>query len=59
MNVLEGVREKDKNSLATTLTQVANWHGKENSFSLKKHLYSDVRMSWPGYTEGDRQLLKR
>ncbi|KAL4227381.1 RNA polymerase II [Mactra antiquata] len=53
----DGVREKDKDSLGSILHQVAV--SKDNSFSLAKHVYADVRMDWPFYTEEDRQILKK
>ncbi|XP_050401751.1 RNA polymerase II elongation factor ELL [Patella vulgata] len=54
----DGIKEKDKNSLGTILKQVAII-GKDNSYSLAKHAYNDVRQDWSLYTDIDRQLLKR
>ncbi|XP_048110529.1 RNA polymerase II elongation factor ELL-like [Alosa alosa] len=42
-----------------TRTQVAHLSEKDNTFTLKDALLKDVRKDWPGYSEGDRQLLKR
>jgi len=38
---------------------VANLNGKDNTFTLKDILYKEIQKDWPGYTEGDQQLLKR
>ena len=54
---LDGIRDKDKDSLGSILNQVAI--SKENSFMLAKHAYADVRMDWPFYTEDDREKLKK
>lgn len=53
----DGVHEKDKDQLGVILNQVAV--AKDNAFTLAKHVYADVRMDWPFYTEEDRQILKR
>ncbi|NXB28054.1 ELL2 factor, partial [Eulacestoma nigropectus] len=54
----DGVRQKDKDSLGKILQQVANLNPKDNSFSLKEHLFQSIQNDWPGYTEIDRQNLK-
>ncbi|XP_063037468.1 RNA polymerase II elongation factor ELL2-like [Melospiza melodia melodia] len=54
----DGVMQKDKGSLAKILQQVAKWNAKDNSFSLKEHLFQSLQTDWPGYTEIDRQNLK-
>nr|XP_014123595.1 RNA polymerase II elongation factor ELL2 [Zonotrichia albicollis] len=54
----DGVMQKDKGSLAKILQQVAKWNAKDNSFSLKEHLFQTLQTDWPGYTEIDRQKLK-
>ncbi|XP_058679904.1 RNA polymerase II elongation factor ELL2 [Ammospiza caudacuta] len=54
----DGVMQKDKGSLAKILQQVAKWNAKDNSFSLKEHLFQTLQTDWPGYTEIDRQNLK-
>ncbi|XP_061119783.1 RNA polymerase II elongation factor ELL2 isoform X2 [Conger conger] len=44
--------------LGSTLQQVANLNPKDNTFSLKDHLYRDVRRDWPGYTQEEREQLE-
>uniref|UniRef100_A0A3B5LPX4 Elongation factor RNA polymerase II n=1 Tax=Xiphophorus couchianus TaxID=32473 RepID=A0A3B5LPX4_9TELE len=55
----DGLSQLDKESLDSHLQQVANLNGKENTFTLKDFMYKEVQKDWPGYTEGDQQLLKR
>ncbi|NWS17484.1 ELL2 factor, partial [Pachyramphus minor] len=55
----DGIMQKDKGSLGKILQQVAKLNVKDNSFSLKEHLFKDVQKDWPGYSEVDRQVLKR
>uniref|UniRef100_A0A3P8SAD8 Elongation factor RNA polymerase II n=1 Tax=Amphiprion percula TaxID=161767 RepID=A0A3P8SAD8_AMPPE len=55
----DGLSPLDKDSLDSHLQQVANLNGRENTFTLKDFLYKEVQKDWPGYTEGDQQLLKR
>lgn len=38
---------------------MADLNGKDNTFTLKDFLYKEIQKDWPGYTEGDQQLLKR
>lgn len=58
LTVADGVREKDKNTLSSVLTQVAV--NKNNSYVLMRHiLNSEVRLNWPFYTDDNRQYLKR
>ncbi|NXV67423.1 ELL2 factor, partial [Molothrus ater] len=54
----DGIMQKDKGTLAKILQQVAKWNAKDNSFSLKEHLFQTLQTDWPGYTEIDRQNLK-
>ncbi|KFW80823.1 RNA polymerase II elongation factor ELL2, partial [Manacus vitellinus] len=54
----DGVMQKDKDSLEMILQQVANLNAKDNSFSLKEHLFKDIQKDWPGYTEVDREVLE-
>ena len=54
----DGIREKDKNMLGGVLKTVAVLN-KDNSYSLAKHAWQDVRGDWPYYTDVDRQLLKK
>ncbi|KAH3833030.1 RNA polymerase II elongation factor ELL2-like [Dreissena polymorpha] len=53
----DGENKKDKDQLGTILSQVAV--SKDNVFSLAKHIYPEVRMDWPFYTEEDREILKK
>ncbi|NWS17485.1 ELL2 factor, partial [Pachyramphus minor] len=55
----DGIMQKDRDSLEMILQQVAKLNVKDNSFSLKEHLFKDVQKDWPGYSEVDRQVLKR
>uniref|UniRef100_A0A3Q4A958 OCEL domain-containing protein n=1 Tax=Mola mola TaxID=94237 RepID=A0A3Q4A958_MOLML len=55
----DGLLPSDKDSLDSHLQQVANLNGKDNTFTLKDFLYKEIQKDWPGYTEGDQQLLKR
>ncbi|XP_054645989.1 RNA polymerase II elongation factor ELL isoform X1 [Dunckerocampus dactyliophorus] len=55
----DGLLQSDKDSLDSHLQQVANLNGKDNTLTLKDFLYKDIHKDWPGYTEGDQQLLKR
>ncbi|NXM18408.1 ELL2 factor, partial [Ploceus nigricollis] len=54
----DGVMQKDKGTLGKILQQVAKWNPKDNSFSLKEHLFQTLQTDWPGYTEIDKQNLK-
>ncbi|XP_064262242.1 RNA polymerase II elongation factor ELL2-like [Passer domesticus] len=54
----DGVRPKDKDSLGKILQQVANLNAKENSFSLKEHLFQTLQTDWPGYSKIERENLK-
>ncbi|XP_070816960.1 RNA polymerase II elongation factor ELL [Chaetodon trifascialis] len=55
----DGLQPSDKDALDSHLQQVANLNGKDNTFTLKDFLYKEIQKDWPGYTEGDQQLLKR
>ncbi|XP_056133151.1 RNA polymerase II elongation factor ELL [Lampris incognitus] len=55
----DGLSQQDKDSLDNHLQQVANLNGRDNTFTLKDSLFKDIQRDWPGYTEGDQQLLKR
>ncbi|XP_056587223.1 RNA polymerase II elongation factor ELL2 [Triplophysa dalaica] len=55
----DGVSQKDRNSLGTTLHQVANLNPKDNSYSLKDFIFREVQRDWPGYTEDDRIQVDR
>ncbi|XP_016160840.1 PREDICTED: RNA polymerase II elongation factor ELL2 [Ficedula albicollis] len=54
----DGVMQKDKGTLGKILQQVANLNLKDNSFSLKEHLFQTLQTDWPGYTDMDRENLK-
>ncbi|KAG8456363.1 hypothetical protein GDO86_002225 [Hymenochirus boettgeri] len=55
----DGVNQKDKNSLGVILQQVANLNPKDNSYTLKDFVYKEIQRDWPGYLEGDKQLLDK
>jgi len=50
----DGIREKDKNCLSSTLQIVAQINSRDNSYSLARHLWTQVRVDWPFYTEENR-----
>ncbi|CAI5787243.1 RNA polymerase II elongation factor ELL2 [Podarcis lilfordi] len=54
----DGVSQKDRNSLAIILQQVANLNPKDNSYTLKDYVYKEVQKDWPGYNEIDKQSLE-
>ncbi|XP_040397053.1 RNA polymerase II elongation factor ELL2 isoform X1 [Cygnus olor] len=54
----DGVNQKDKNSLAAILQQVANLNPKDNSYTLKDYVFKDIQKDWPGYNEVDKQSLE-
>ncbi|KFW80822.1 RNA polymerase II elongation factor ELL2, partial [Manacus vitellinus] len=54
----DGIMQKDRGTLGKILQQVANLNAKDNSFSLKEHLFKDIQKDWPGYTEVDREVLE-
>nr|XP_015220818.1 PREDICTED: RNA polymerase II elongation factor ELL [Lepisosteus oculatus] len=55
----DGLSPQDKDSLDSLLQQVANLNGRDNTFTLKDCMYEEIQKNWPGYSEGDQQLLKR
>ncbi|KAG7488018.1 hypothetical protein MATL_G00029900 [Megalops atlanticus] len=55
----DGLSPQDKETLDSLLQQVANLNGRDNTFTLKDCMYKEVQKDWPGYTEGDQQLLNR
>ncbi|XP_007253995.2 RNA polymerase II elongation factor ELL2 [Astyanax mexicanus] len=55
----DGISQKDRNSLGSTLQQVANLNPKDNSYSLKDFMYREVQRDWPGYSEDERIQLDR
>ncbi|KAM3620898.1 uncharacterized protein V6R79_003491 [Siganus canaliculatus] len=55
----DGINQKDRNSLGTTLQQVANLNPKDNTYSLKDFIYRDVQRDWPGYSEDEKTQVDR
>nr|XP_005898382.1 PREDICTED: RNA polymerase II elongation factor ELL [Bos mutus] len=55
----DGLAQADKDALDSLLQQVANVNAKDGTCTLKDCVYKDVQKDWPGYSEGDQQLLKR
>ncbi|KAK7877122.1 hypothetical protein WMY93_032174, partial [Mugilogobius chulae] len=55
----DGISQKDRASVGTTLQQVAVLNTKENSYSLKDFMYRDVQKDWPGFTEDERVQAER
>lgn len=44
---------------AGSVLQVANVNAKDGTCTLQDCMYKGVQKDWPGYSEGDQQLLKR
>uniref|UniRef100_A0A672S0V4 Elongation factor, RNA polymerase II, 2 n=1 Tax=Sinocyclocheilus grahami TaxID=75366 RepID=A0A672S0V4_SINGR len=55
----DGLSQKDRNSLGSTLHQVASLNPKDNSYSLKDFIFREVQKDWPGYTEDERVQVDR
>ncbi|XP_067872079.1 RNA polymerase II elongation factor ELL [Heterodontus francisci] len=55
----DGISQQDKDSLENLLQQVANLNVKDGTFTLKDFVYKEIQKGWPGYSDGDQQLLKR
>ncbi|CAK6958286.1 RNA polymerase II elongation factor ELL2 [Scomber scombrus] len=55
----DGINQKDRNSLGTTLQQVANLNPKDNTYSLKDFIFRDVQRDWPGYSEDEKVQIDR
>ncbi|XP_032368998.1 RNA polymerase II elongation factor ELL2 [Etheostoma spectabile] len=55
----DGINQKNRNSLGTTLQQVANLNPKDNTYSLKDFIYRDVQRDWPGYSEDEKSQVDR
>ncbi|KAM4613329.1 RNA polymerase II elongation factor ELL2 [Polymixia lowei] len=55
----DGISQKDRSSLGTTLQQVANLNPKDNSYSLKDFIYREVQRDWPGYSEDEKTQVDR
>ncbi|XP_040178750.1 RNA polymerase II elongation factor ELL isoform X1 [Rana temporaria] len=54
----DGLSLQDKDCLDGLLQQVANISAKDCTCTLKDSIYKEVQKDWPGYSEGDQQLLK-
>ncbi|XP_069864033.1 RNA polymerase II elongation factor ELL [Dipodomys merriami] len=55
----DGLAPADKEALDGLLQQVANVSARDGTCTLRDCVYKDVQKDWPGYSEGDQQLLKR
>ncbi|XP_033615286.1 RNA polymerase II elongation factor ELL [Fukomys damarensis] len=55
----DGLAQADKDALDGLLQQVANVSTKDGTCTLRDSMYKDLQKDWPGYSEGDQQLLKR
>uniref|UniRef100_A0A146S255 RNA polymerase II elongation factor ELL n=1 Tax=Fundulus heteroclitus TaxID=8078 RepID=A0A146S255_FUNHE len=55
----DGINQKGRNSLGTTLQQVANLNPKDNTYTLKEFIYRDVQRDWPGYSEDEKIQIDR
>ncbi|KFU97376.1 RNA polymerase II elongation factor ELL2, partial [Pterocles gutturalis] len=53
----DGVNQKDRDSLGIILRD-ASLNTKDNTYSLKNHLFKDIQKDWPGYNETDKGLLE-
>ncbi|XP_008822767.1 RNA polymerase II elongation factor ELL [Nannospalax galili] len=55
----DGLAQADKEALDGLLQQVADVNSKDSTCTLRACMYKEVQKDWPGYSEGDQQLLKR
>uniref|UniRef100_A0A8C0X647 OCEL domain-containing protein n=1 Tax=Castor canadensis TaxID=51338 RepID=A0A8C0X647_CASCN len=55
----DGLVQADKDALDSLLQQVASVSARDGTCTLRDCMYKDVQKDWPGYSEGDQQLLKR
>ncbi|XP_078097641.1 RNA polymerase II elongation factor ELL2 isoform X2 [Mustelus asterias] len=55
----EKANPKDKAELSFVLDQVAKLNAKDSSYTLKDELYKEIQQDWPGYSEEERQLIRR
>lgn len=53
------MKEKDKDSFGQHVTSVASLNPRDNKYYLLKHLYADVSLDWPFYSDSDKDLVKR
>ncbi|CAC5383377.1 ELL [Mytilus coruscus] len=54
----DGMKEKDKDSFGQHVTSVASLNPRDNKYYLLKHLYADVSLDWPFYTDSDKDIVK-
>ncbi|XP_063432357.1 RNA polymerase II elongation factor ELL-like isoform X1 [Mytilus trossulus] len=54
----DGMKEKDKDSFGQHVTSVASLNPRDNKYYLLKHLYADVSLDWPFYSDSDKDLVK-
>ncbi|NWS82385.1 ELL2 factor, partial [Toxostoma redivivum] len=54
----DGVRQKDMEGYPWNDPSAANLNLKDNSFTLKEHVFQTLQTGWPGYSEIDRKKLK-
>ncbi|XP_029287647.1 RNA polymerase II elongation factor ELL2 [Cottoperca gobio] len=55
----DGINQKDRTSMGTTLQQVANLNPKDNTYSLKDFIYRDVQRDWPGHSDDEKSQVER
>ncbi|XP_069766619.1 RNA polymerase II elongation factor ELL2 isoform X2 [Narcine bancroftii] len=55
----EKANPKDKAELPYVLDQVAKLNTKDNSYTLKDELYKEIQQDWPGYSDEEKQLIRR
>lgn len=55
----DGLVAADRDALDGLLQQLANVDARDSTCTLKDTAYRDVQRDWPGYSDGDQQLLKR
>ncbi|XP_048471921.1 RNA polymerase II elongation factor ELL isoform X4 [Rhincodon typus] len=56
----EKANPKDKTELSSVLEQVAKVNVKDNnSYTLKDELYKEIQQDWPGYSDEEKQLIRR
>ncbi|XP_067873862.1 RNA polymerase II elongation factor ELL2 isoform X2 [Heterodontus francisci] len=55
----EKANPKDKAELSFVLDQVAKLNAKDKSYTLKDELYKEIQQDWPGYSDEEKQLIRR
>jgi len=58
-SVVDGLEEKDKDTLVDVLTEVAQLNVKDNKYTLQRQLYGEVMINCTLYSDDDRVLLTR